>query len=139
VNLLGFSDSTCVEEISIYNDGNNCIAPLKGDVAALLATCNQENEDGEINVSPTATATIDVGPVAGSAVATSPVPLPPTDDGIGGPPALSTKWIIIIVVAVVVIILLSAFGERNRRVTGSYFHVTRTTSETTTIRHGAAW
>lgn len=76
VHLLGFSDTTCVEEINISKDPNGCIAPFSGDVAAIIATCNQENEDGQINVSPTATATVDVGPVAGTAVATSPAALP---------------------------------------------------------------
>ena len=74
VNIIGFSDISCGTPLDILNwfrTGNNCYTRLKGDIAAVMLTCNQINGAGTIDPgTPTSTSTIAIGPVAGG-VATS--------------------------------------------------------------------
>jgi hypothetical protein len=69
-----FSDTACgnVAEDSVFrgggNDGDNanCYGPIKGDLAAIMLSCNQDTPG-----QPSSTTTIDVGPVATGASPTS--------------------------------------------------------------------
>lgn len=68
VQLLGFSDTACGTQLDLYSKGNTCIGPYRGDVAAVMLTCAQEDNSGNINPgTPTTTSTISVGPVADAA------------------------------------------------------------------------
>ena len=73
VQLVGYQDTSCGTQQDLVEEVNDCTGAFEGGIAAILLTCNQEDDSGQIDPgTPSTTSTIVVGQVADSAPTAKP-------------------------------------------------------------------